>query len=239
MENANSPEYLEKIKAAVMENLRHTAPVPSVQMQDIPPSFGAMTDEEEAELDDLNEDMNKDVRMTQHDADKRIAHGAEFEESDDEDGPQPNGAGRANSKRQFTDFKNDDAAAESGTATPANQSTTAVEATETEDPDITIEDAGASAAAAESKSARAGSPGQKTKSEDEAAATSQDGDKAAEKEKDKESEGEKEKDKGAEVQADAAEKEDKAAEKEAEKAVDADGDVGMEDAVVKKEDDKQ
>ncbi|CAI4218547.1 unnamed protein product [Parascedosporium putredinis] len=210
MENANSPEYLEKIKAA-----------------------------EEAELDDLNEDMNKDVRMTQHDADKRIAHGAEFEESDDEDGPQPNGTGRANSKRQFTDFKNDDAAAESGTATPANQSTTAVEATETEDPDITIEDAGGSAAAAESKSARAGSPGQKTKSEDEAAATSQDGDKAAEKEKDKESESEKEKDKGAEAQVDAAEKEDKAAEKEAEKPVDADGDVGMEDAVVKKEDDKQ
>ena len=233
MENANSPEYLEKIKAAVMENLRHTAPAPSVQMQDIPPSFGAMTDEEEAELDDLNEDMNKDVRITQHAADKRIAHGAEFEESDDEDGPQPNGAGRVGSKRQFSDFKNDEAAGDSGSATPANQSTTAPEPAEVEDPDVTIEDAGA--AAIEHKPARSNSPPKKTKTEDEPASANDESDKEAEKEKDKESE----KEKDAETQLEATDKEEQSAEKEAEKPVDADGDVGMEDAVVKKEDDKQ
>jgi len=237
MENANSPEYLEKIKAAVMENLRHTVPVPSVQMQDIPPSFGAMTDEEEAELDDLNEDMNKDVRVTQRDTEKRIVHGAEFEDSDDEEGAiRPNGT-RAGAKRQFTDFKNDDGAADSGSATPANQSTTAAEPAEVEDPDVTIEDAGISApapAAAEDKPARAGSPPKKTKTEDEPVAAAD----AAISDKD-DTEKEKEKEKGAEAQHPEADKEDKPAEKEAEKPVDADGDIGMEDAVVKKEDEKQ
>ena len=55
MENQNHREYLEKIKAAVIDNLRQTAPVPSVQMQDVPrnPFPGVMTEEEEAELEDL------------------------------------------------------------------------------------------------------------------------------------------------------------------------------------------
>ena len=53
MENANSPEYLEKIKNQLVENLRHTAHVPSVQMQDVPRhSLNAMSDEDDAELDD-------------------------------------------------------------------------------------------------------------------------------------------------------------------------------------------
>ena len=48
MENSNSREYLEKIKYAVIENLRNTVPAPSVQMQDVPRQpFGGMTDEEE------------------------------------------------------------------------------------------------------------------------------------------------------------------------------------------------
>lgn len=86
MENANSYEYLEKIKIQVIENLKKTAHVPSVQMQDVPrnPIGGAMTDEEEAELDDLDEDENKDVRMTQRRWDQRIQRDDEFEESDDE-----------------------------------------------------------------------------------------------------------------------------------------------------------
>ncbi|KAM0670036.1 hypothetical protein MY8738_003435 [Beauveria namnaoensis] len=106
MENSNSREYLEKITAAVIDNLRNTGPVPSVQMQDVPRKpFGGMTDEEEAELDDLDEDENKDVRMTEHRWDKRIENGAEFEPSDDDELARANGATRQSSnKRTFTDF---------------------------------------------------------------------------------------------------------------------------------------
>ncbi|KAH7326439.1 hypothetical protein B0I35DRAFT_346815, partial [Stachybotrys elegans] len=85
MENSNSREYLEKITAAVIDNLRQTGPVPSVQMQDVPRKpLGGMTDEEEAELDDLDEDENKDVRTTQHRWEKRVQNEAEFEPSEDE-----------------------------------------------------------------------------------------------------------------------------------------------------------
>ncbi|KAI7917984.1 histone deacetylase RPD3 [Pyricularia oryzae] len=92
MENANSNEYLEKIKIAVIENLRKTAPVPSVQMQEIPrPSMG-MTDEEEAMLDDMDEDQNPDARITQRQWEKSVARQDEFEDSDDEDMARSNGA---------------------------------------------------------------------------------------------------------------------------------------------------
>lgn len=91
MENANSNEYLEKIKIAVIENLRKTAPVPSVQMQDIPrPSMG-MTDEEEAMLDDMDEDQNPDARVTQRQWEKSVARQDEFDDSDDEDMAVSNG----------------------------------------------------------------------------------------------------------------------------------------------------
>lgn len=36
MDNQNTPEYLEKIKAQIFENLRHTGHAPSVQMSEIP-----------------------------------------------------------------------------------------------------------------------------------------------------------------------------------------------------------
>lgn len=36
MDNQNTPEYLEKVKAQVFENLRHTGHAPSVQMTEIP-----------------------------------------------------------------------------------------------------------------------------------------------------------------------------------------------------------
>ena len=86
MENSNSREYLEKIKAAVIDNLRQTGPAPSVQMQDVPRKpFGGMTDEEEAELDDMDEDKNKDQRMTEHRWDKHVENPAEFEDSDDDE----------------------------------------------------------------------------------------------------------------------------------------------------------
>lgn len=120
MENSNSREYLEKITAAVIDNLRQTAPVPSVQMQDVPRKpFGGMTDEEEAELDDLDEDENKDVRMTEHRWDKRVEHEAEFEASDDDEMARNNGATRKpNNKRTFTDYRKGDMDLESGNASP-------------------------------------------------------------------------------------------------------------------------
>lgn len=85
MENANSGDYLEKIKIQVIENLRNTG-VPSVQMQDTPrdPLPGGMTEEEEAALDDLDDDENQDVRTTQRKMDGQIERDDEFDDSEDE-----------------------------------------------------------------------------------------------------------------------------------------------------------
>ncbi|KAG6071874.1 hypothetical protein E4U33_003466 [Claviceps sp. LM78 group G4] len=120
MENSNSRDYLEKITAAVIDNLRQTGPAPSVQMQDVPRRpFGGMTDEEEAELDDLDEDENKDVRMSEHRWDKHIENGAEFEPSDDDEMASANGATRSSStKRVFTDFKEAEEAEKSSSQSP-------------------------------------------------------------------------------------------------------------------------
>jgi histone deacetylase 1/2 len=122
MENANSYEYLEKIKVAVIENLKKTAPVPSVQMQDIPRATMGMTDEEEAELDDLDDDENKDVRMTQRMWEKKVSRQDEFDESDDEDIAQANGVHKTNGRgrRSILDYRNPhaDYDMDSGMATP-------------------------------------------------------------------------------------------------------------------------
>lgn len=108
MENANSPEYLEKIKNAVIENLKKTIPAPSVQMQDVPrQGMNVMTDEDDAALDDEDEDNNKDVRLTQRGFDKRVVADNEFEESDDEEMAEANGVYQKTSKRKgIQDYKN-------------------------------------------------------------------------------------------------------------------------------------
>lgn len=108
MENANSPEYLEKIKNAVIENLKKTIPAPSVQMQDVPrQGFGTTTDEDDAALDDEDEDNNKDVRLTQRGFDKRVVADNEFEESDDEEMAEANGVYQTAGKRKgIQDYKN-------------------------------------------------------------------------------------------------------------------------------------
>lgn len=122
MENANSPEYLEKIKNQLVENLRRTAHVPSVQMQDVPRhSLGAMSDEDDAELDDLDEDENKDTRMTQRRWEQRIERENEYEDSDNEDMEKANGIirnGRA--RTNFHDYRNSDVEVDSGVQTPTN-----------------------------------------------------------------------------------------------------------------------
>ncbi|KAI8719530.1 Histone deacetylase [Fusarium sp. LHS14.1] len=147
MENSNSREYLEKITSAVIDNLRQTGPAPSVQMQDVPRKpFGGMTDEEEAELDDMDEDENKDVRMTEHRWDKQVEHEGEFEPSEDDDEiARAHGATRQNgNKRTFTDYRKGEMEVDSGNVTPKASNGASVEepaGDETHDiNDDTIED---------------------------------------------------------------------------------------------------
>lgn len=122
MENANSYEYLEKIKIAVIENLKRTAAVPSVQMQDVPRQGLGMSDEEEAELDDLDADENKDVRMTQRQWEKSTVRPEDaLYESDDEDMAAANGAYKnGKTRRSILDHPNPhaDVDMDSGVATP-------------------------------------------------------------------------------------------------------------------------
>lgn len=124
MENANSYEYLEKIKIAVIENLKRTAHAPSVQMQDVPRQSMGMSDDQDAELDDRDEDENPDARLTQRQWEKRVERQDEYEESDDEDMARANGVYKPNGRsRQETNFrptaKDDDTMeVDSGAATP-------------------------------------------------------------------------------------------------------------------------
>ncbi|KAK7936061.1 hypothetical protein PG985_001556 [Apiospora marii] len=135
MENANSPEYLEKIKNQLVENLKRTAHVPSVQMQDIPGNFGGtMTDEEEAELDDLDEDENKDVRMTERRWDKNIDKANEYEDSDHEDMDRANGVSRTSGPKRFQEYPKSDANDDSNAPTPVNgNEATVIKSKETDD----------------------------------------------------------------------------------------------------------
>ncbi|KAK3309837.1 histone deacetylase RPD3-like protein [Chaetomium strumarium] len=130
MENANSYEYLDKIKVAVIENLKQTAHVPSVQMQDVPRQGLGMSDDQDDEMDDDDEDDNKDVRMTQRQWEKRVERQDEFEDSDDEEMARANGVYRPNGRsRQETDFRNikddDTMEVDSGVATPGEPHTAA------------------------------------------------------------------------------------------------------------------
>lgn len=97
MENANSREYLEKIKVQVIENLRNTAHAPSVQMTDIPRTdiFGG-TEEDDDILDDRDDDENPDTRLTQRKWEARITRDDELYESDDEVIAAANGVKRQN-----------------------------------------------------------------------------------------------------------------------------------------------
>lgn len=92
MANANTPEYLDKIKRVVYENLRHSAAqaVPSVQMQDVPREpmgMGETLDERESRLDDeeADEEQNKDRRHTMRLWDRKTDRSDELSDSDDEE----------------------------------------------------------------------------------------------------------------------------------------------------------
>jgi histone deacetylase 1/2 len=142
MENANSKDYLEKIKIQVIENLKKTAHAPSVQMTDVPrTTIMGGTDEDDAELDDLDEDENKDTRDTKRRWDQRITRDDELDESEDEEEARANGVRPQNGvakRRNIMDYQNSNTVAsdvemDSGIATPeiANEVDDAVTAAAT------------------------------------------------------------------------------------------------------------
>jgi histone deacetylase 1/2 len=143
MDNANSPEYLEKIKLQVFENLSRTKFAPSVQMTDVPRSPMIVQpneddpdnegdtedlDEREARLDDKDDDQNPDSRYTERKWDARIERDDEFEDSDNEEMSALLGVKKQPSQEprrpKITDHKNpyadtaEGSIAASGAATP-------------------------------------------------------------------------------------------------------------------------
>ncbi|KAL6707011.1 histone deacetylase [Coniothyrium glycines] len=112
MENANSHDYLHKIKSAVIENIRRTGK-PSVEAFTTIPEVSlsrAMDSDAEDEDDDEDADANPDKRVTQRQRDNQIEHEAElYDASDDEDYKNNLGV-RAQpgtkKRRNITDFQN-------------------------------------------------------------------------------------------------------------------------------------
>ena len=163
MDNANTKEYLEKIRTQVVENLKRTSFAPSVQMTDVPrePLVGGMDDEADAILDDLDEDENKDKRMTARRFDRYVEKPAELSDSEDEEESAAIGVRRqANilKRRNEINYKHfdvGDSGLESGLATPREASSIADEEADlagdakmTEAPDVeTTEDRGSPFAA--------------------------------------------------------------------------------------------
>lgn len=125
MDNANSREYLEKIRVQVIENLKRTTFAPSVQMQDVPRDSLAMNDEDEAAMDDLDEDENPDRRRTQRRFDKYVEKDGELSESEDEEMNEANGVRKqpgTRKRRNRMDFRHlndfNDSGMDSNIATP-------------------------------------------------------------------------------------------------------------------------
>lgn len=117
MENANSHDYLHKIKSAVIDNIRRTGK-PSVEAFTTIPDGAhlarTMESDGEDEEDDLDADLNPEKRMTQRQRDEQIEHEGElYDASDDEDYKNSLGV-RAQpgvkKRRNITDFVNPNAA---------------------------------------------------------------------------------------------------------------------------------
>ncbi|KAL5361908.1 hypothetical protein BJX96DRAFT_94651 [Aspergillus floccosus] len=129
MDNANTKEYLDKIRAQVVENLKRTAFAPSVQMTDVPrdPLVEGMDDEADAIMDDLDEDENKDKRYTKRRFDQYVEKPGELSDSEDEEESAANGvrkpAGlRRRNQANFRNLDTGDSGLDSGVATPAEAS---------------------------------------------------------------------------------------------------------------------
>jgi len=139
MDNANSMEYLEKIKAQVLENLKRTTQhAPSVQMQEVPREPMGMNasgpdgepetlDEREDRLDDEEADAeaSKDKRYTQRLWDKKTECAGDLEDSDDEEIAEANGVRQqpGQRRRRIGDYQNPHAPpVESGANSPVEDS---------------------------------------------------------------------------------------------------------------------
>lgn len=132
MDNANTREYLDKIRNQVVENLKRTAFAPSVQMTDVPrnPMLDGMDDEADDVMDDLDEDENKDKRFTQRRFDQRTEQAGELSDSEDEDENAANGVRRQQGvmrRRNQVNYRNlePDSGLDSGMATPQDGSSAA------------------------------------------------------------------------------------------------------------------
>ncbi len=114
MDNANSQEYLQKIKVQVIENLKRTTFAPSVQMTDVPRDPMGYDDEADAELDDLDQDENPDSRFTKRQWDKYVEKDGELSDSEDEEINEENGVRKQPSapkrRRNIMEFQNENAA---------------------------------------------------------------------------------------------------------------------------------
>lgn len=93
MANQNTPEYMEKIKTRLFENLRMLPHAPGVQMQAAPED--AINDDSD---DEDKEDPDKRVSIRA--SDKRIACDEEFSESEDEGDPSTVGGRRDRAHRR-------------------------------------------------------------------------------------------------------------------------------------------
>ena len=108
MDNANSPEYLSKIKTQVLENLKRTTFAPSVQMAEVPRDPVGLDEDADAALDDLDEDDNKDSRWTERRWDKYKEKHGELRQTEDEGEKQRNGVRRqpgAKRRRNMMDYQ--------------------------------------------------------------------------------------------------------------------------------------
>merc|ERR1739842_128333 len=92
MTNQNTPEYMDKIKTRLFENLRMLPHAPGVQTIAIP-------DDAVAEESDDEEKANPDERISIRASDKRIAPDNEYSDSEDE------GAGQGDGRRDERSFK--------------------------------------------------------------------------------------------------------------------------------------
>lgn len=114
MENANSHDYLHKIKSTVIENIRRTGK-PSVEaFTTIPGALYREQSDAEDEDDDMDADLNPDVRRTQRQRDQQVEHDGElYDDSEDEDYKNSLGV-RAQpgvkKRRNITDYPNPNAA---------------------------------------------------------------------------------------------------------------------------------
>eukprot|EP00126_Sphaerothecum_destruens_P006778 Sdes_comp19522_c0_seq1m11099 len=79
IENMNTRQYLEQLKAKVIDNLRSLQGAPGVQLQEVPPD---MISEDHNQY--LEDHQNPDKRISQRDKDKHIQHQSELYDGDDD-----------------------------------------------------------------------------------------------------------------------------------------------------------